>query len=90
METIKTIEAYKLPKYQSHKRVNAVLIERLKTHLDGTATITPAGELPPFQVSWEYVKKHNPQAGGYYVVYEDGYASWSPKDAFEKGYTLIK
>lgn len=23
---------------------------------------------------------------GYYVVYEDGYESWSPKDVFEKAY----
>lgn len=27
--------------------------------------------------------------GGYYVVYEDGYASFSPAEAFESGYTLI-
>lgn len=25
---------------------------------------------------------------GYYVVYEDGYESWSPKDAFEKAYRV--
>lgn len=41
----------------------------------------------PFFVDEEYVRKHNPVAGGYYVVYEDGYKSWSPADAFEKGYT---
>lgn len=27
--------------------------------------------------------------GDYYVVYEDGYDSWSPKDTFEKGYLLL-
>ena len=27
---------------------------------------------------------------GYFVQYEDGYVSWSPKDAFEEGYTEIK
>lgn len=27
---------------------------------------------------------------GYLVRYEDGYLSWSPKDAFEGGYTLIE
>ena len=26
---------------------------------------------------------------GYRVVYEDGYESWSPKHAFEKGYTKV-
>lgn len=30
------------------------------------------------------------KVGGYYVVYEDGYESWSPAEAFEKGYTLIQ
>lgn len=25
---------------------------------------------------------------GYYVIYEDGYESWSPKDAFEKAYRV--
>lgn len=27
--------------------------------------------------------------GGYYVVYDDGYTSWSPAKAFEEGYTLL-
>lgn len=26
---------------------------------------------------------------GYYVVYDDGYKSWSPAKAFEEGYTKI-
>ena len=34
------------------------------------------------------LKKHDPQIGGYYVVYPgDGYKSWSPAQAFEEGYT---
>ena len=33
--------------------------------------------------------KHDPQAGGYYVVYADGYQSFSPAQAFEEGYTRI-
>ncbi len=38
----------------------------------------------------KYVRKHDPKPGGYYVVYEDGYTSWSPADAFEGGYTRIQ
>lgn len=30
-----------------------------------------------------------PAVGDYYVVYEDGYASWSPAKAFEEGYSKI-
>jgi hypothetical protein len=41
------------------------------------------------RVGFDYVKKHNPQAGGYWVQYEDGYESFSPAAAFESGYTLI-
>ena len=43
----------------------------------------------PNQVSKEYMDKHNPQVGGYYVVYQDGYKSFSPAEAFEDGYTRI-
>ena len=36
-------------------------------------------------------KPFDPLGGeGYLVEYEDGYQSWSPKKAFEDGYTLIK
>jgi hypothetical protein len=40
-------------------------------------------------ITFEYLRKHNPQAGGYYVVYADGYKSWSPAKAFEEGYTRV-
>ncbi len=43
----------------------------------------------PIPVSDEYFRKHNPTAGGYYVVYEDGYKSFSPAKAFEEGYTRL-
>ncbi len=56
----------------------------------GKAVIMPADEgFASFEVSAEYVAKHLPQAGGYYVVYEDGYKSWSPKEAFEKEYSKV-
>lgn len=37
-----------------------------------------------------YLVKYEPQIGGYYVVYADGYESYSPADAFEDGYTKIE
>lgn len=52
--------------------------------------ITPAeGDYAPFEVDWAFMAKHKPEAGGYYVVYDDGYKSFSPAKAFEEGYTLI-
>jgi hypothetical protein len=55
------------------------------------AIITPEEEgYAEFPVSREYMLKHKPQAGGYYVVYADGYKSFSPAKAFEEGYTRSK
>lgn len=42
-----------------------------------------------FPVPSSYMQKHSPEAGGYYVQYEDGYVSFSPAAAFEEGYTRI-
>lgn len=42
----------------------------------------------PVVLSARFVKKHDPQPGGYYVAYKDGYKSFSPAEAFESGYTL--
>ena len=89
-----------LPRYKCHKEVWALKIayierrsERLKPNEedDGAALIVPAdaGYLP-FWVDRAYRQKHNPQIGGYYVVYEDGYTSFSPARAFEAGYTRME
>lgn len=52
--------------------------------------ITPADVgFARFPVSAEYVQKHEPKEGGYFVQYQDGYCSWSPADAFESGYTIV-
>jgi len=86
-----------MPKYQSHKKVWALKIKSIvrdgegeDRETDGSAMITPeeAG-YAPFRVDGSYLFKHKPQVGGYYVVYEDGYKSWSPAEAFESGYTKI-
>lgn len=39
------------------------------------------------EVSHDWVTKRGAQVGGYYIVYEDGYKTWSPADAFERGCT---
>lgn len=79
-----------LPKYQSHKQVWALKIATIEGLADGGARITPAEEgYGSVEVDAAYVAKHQPQAGGYYVVYPDGYKSWSPAKAFESGYTRI-
>lgn len=89
-----------MPRYKSHKQVWALKIaaidfdhdaaQRENRETDGSATITPADEgFAPFKVDSAYVNKHKPEAGGYYVVYSDGYKSWSPAQAFEEGYSRV-
>lgn len=78
-----------LPQYQCHKKVWALKIKSIKAEPQGW-TVTPEDEgFAPFVVDSDYVKKHNPRAGGYYVVYDDRYKSYSPAEAFESGYTRI-
>lgn len=79
--------AREMPRYQSHKKVWALKIKAIEATTAG-ALITPEDEeFAPLAVDSAYVEKHAPQVGGYYVVYEGGYKSWSPGDAFEGGYT---
>ena len=75
-----------MPQYQCHKKVSALKIKEVAGNL-----ITPEeGGFEPFTVDDGFMEKNKPQVGGYYVVYEDGYQSYSPAKAFEDGYTLIK
>lgn len=84
-----------MPKYQSHKQVWALKIKDISlghTYDSGQeyGVITPEEDGYGYvEVPKEYIEKHKPQIGGYYVVYADGYKSWSPADVFEAGYTKI-
>lgn len=88
-----------LPEYQCIKKVRAakiVHVTELKAYpeyLGGTVCaflllLLPNGSHVFVAVDGQYLTKHQPTAGGYYVCYEDGYTSFSPKEAFEKGYLL--
>lgn len=86
-----------MPRYKCHKEVWALKIasivrdgEGQNRESDGSATIIPENtKYAPFQVDHNYMFKHKPEIGGYYVVYQDGYKSYSPAKAFEEGYSLI-
>lgn len=83
-----------MPRYRCHKEVWALKIKSVENapghYLTRGKILTPEdSRYAPFEVSQEYVDKHAPVAGGYYVVYKDGYKSFSPAAAFEEGYTLI-
>lgn len=85
-----------MPQYQCHKKVWALKILNVVDptkpgdETDGSRIIIPQDEgFAPFKVDNEYVRKHKPEAGGYYVVYADGYKSYSPANAFEEGYARL-
>lgn len=83
-----------LPSYKSHKIVRAAKITSVGPLKDGMAYLVlciPKSTGTHFQdVSDEYMNRHQPTVGGYFVVYADGYESWSPGNAFEEGYTLVE
>lgn len=90
-----------MPRYKCHKEVHALKINGIELDIvsarhegretDGSAVLTPAdGNYAPFRVPSDFVARNKLIVGGYYVVYADGYKSFSPPDAFEQGYTEIK
>lgn len=81
-----------MPKYKCHKEVWALKIKDI-TETDSVANIVKLhfeNQLyAPIEVNPDWYYKHKPKVGGYYVVYKDGYSSFSPAEAFEDGYTLV-
>lgn len=83
-----------MPRYISHKTVWALKISAVHNVVAGH---NAGGGVLGFsdtryadrQVSPEYMAKHLPKPGGYFVVYSDGYESFSPAEAFEKGYSPV-
>jgi hypothetical protein len=79
-----------MPKYECHKKVWALKIAGIVGDQHGGVYFQPAEKgYDKVPLTPEYVAKHKPEVGGYYVVYEDGYKSFSPASAFESGYTPL-
>lgn len=100
MSDLTSIHAYlgQLASYNCHKTVKAARIidvdlpRHILTVEDSTGTAVenivglPAKFFNTHDVEGGEVPTPGP--GDYLVVYEDEYTSWSPKKAFEDGYTL--
>jgi hypothetical protein len=84
----------RMPRYVSHKVVWALKIKEIHPgRQDGqgpgqTLHFTENVYSPVSKADY-WIGKFKPEEGGYYVVYEDGYSSFSPAKAFEEGYTRI-
>ena len=85
-------DTIELPKYQSDKSViHALKIKRITVLFsDSSAEMIPEDEnYAPLNVDVDFVNKHNPKAGGYYVVYEDGFKGWLSAASLRAFYTRI-
>lgn len=79
-----------MPRYECHKQVWALKIKEVLGDKAPTPTLVFEDDgYAPISVDWGWYFKHKPRPGGYYVVYADGYKSYSPAKAFEDGYTRI-
>ena len=82
-----------LPKYKCYKEVRALEIAGISLPQNEAGDAELAFHNAPYApilMKKEWLDKHKPEVGGYYVVYKDGYKSYSPAKAFEEGYTKIK
>lgn len=87
---MEAVNEAQIPLWKCHKEVRAFKITGINIPPEqngGHVRLTGNGL--EVEVTEEYMKKHRPQVGGYYVLYDDGYHSFSPAAAFESGYTLV-
>lgn len=104
IEHDRMIAEQNLQKYKCHKEIVAAKItgiyryeaydkERGNTYHSVLKVEFSNYAFPSFDdtihVPEDYIARHRPEIGGYYVQYADGYQSYSPAKAFEEGYTPI-
>lgn len=88
-----------LRRYHCHKNVSAAKITDVTLIKDGAVLTLLSQGKPPnvactLRVPQHFVDKHltgvefSAIIGGYFVVYEDGYPSYSPGPVFEDGYEI--
>ena len=77
-----------MPRYRSHKIVQAATICAYNSNPPSVDVLV--GDLvEQIAVPGDFFARGIPAIGGYLVIYPDGYMSWSPKQAFEDGYTAV-
>lgn len=77
-----------LPKWQCHKVVHALKISSVE-YMPDEKVILQFHDTRFASIEVSIIRKPKPSNDFYYVVYNDGYFSFSPAKEFEEGYTLI-
>lgn len=75
-----------MPLWKSHKKVHALQIDRVE---GDQIHFVEAKTYGPRKVTNGLFSRYTPVHGDYFVVYEDGYESISPRQPFEDGYTRL-
>ena len=73
--------------YKCHKQVKAFKITNIKLIEDSIYNLVGSNDI--VMVREDFMQKFKPEVGGYYVLYNDGYTSYSPAEPFEEGYTEL-
>lgn len=79
-----------MQQYKSHKTVKAGKITAISrivknsVYQHGWLTLEDGRQV---SLGQPYFDKHNPEVGGYFVQYEDGYKSYAPAAVFESNYS---
>lgn len=76
-----------LTRYITHKVVHAVRIQFIMDCPGDSADLLLVGG-DKITVPRDWVQQRGALPGGYYIVYADGYTSWSPAEAFEASATV--
>lgn len=78
-----------LPLYQCHKKVHALEIAKVvPAYADLVLEFVEPG-YPAKLIRKEVFSRFPPVPGDFYVVYDDGYESISPRQPFLDGYTRL-
>jgi hypothetical protein len=92
------IAMVEMPRYKCHKEVWALQVKSVSLppllqneEWDGKQLqlVFEDSRYAPIFVDSPMFSRYSPKQGDYYVVYSDGYKSFSPKQAFEEGYSKL-
>lgn len=85
-----------LPKYRNHQEVRALKIKEVIVHdpapgipFAGASLLPEDGRYDPVSVEADWYDKHQPQAGGYYVVQAGGERTYESAKSFEETYASV-
>jgi hypothetical protein len=79
-----------MPLWRSHKIVEAAPITSISRAPDPCwVEVSVSMNTLRFDVPPNFFARGLPSMGDYFVRYDDGYVSWSPKKAFDDGYVQV-